>query len=52
MYPFIQQYNSLKSLSLAMACKTLEAPMRLDSPAERVAANTPNVIRGAKTLIY
>ncbi len=38
---------SLKSLSLAMASKTREAPMRLERAAERVAANTPRVIRGA-----
>ena len=44
--------DSLNSLSLARACSTLEAPMRLDRDAERVAANTPRVIRGANTLIY
>ncbi len=42
----------LKSLSLASACRTLEAPMRLERAAERVAANTPRVIRGAKMLMY
>ena len=37
----------LNSLSLASASKTREAPIKLERAAERVAANTPRVMRGA-----
>jgi len=44
--------HSLNSLSLARAWRIREAPIRFDRPADRVAANTPRVIRGAYTSIY
>ena len=44
--------NSLNSRSLARACSTLEAPIRVERAAERVAANTPTVIMGGRALMY
>ena len=46
------QTNLLKSLSLASAWSTLEAPMRLERAAESVAANTPRAISSGRMLIY
>lgn len=43
----VSVFDLLKSLSFARACRTREAPMRLERAAERVAENTPSVIRGA-----
>ena len=44
--------NLLKSLSLARAWRTLEAPMRLDRAADSVAENTPMVIISGTALMY
>ena len=43
--------DSLKSLSFARACRTLEAPIRLERAAESVAANTPTVMSWGTTLM-
>ena len=49
---FIYYNSSLKRRSLARACRTREAPMRLEREAERVAANTPHVMSSGTALMY
>ena len=44
--------HSLKSLSLARAWSTLEAPMRLERAADSVTENTPMVIISGRELMY